>query len=413
MEQKSLVLDHTSEWRKRPINLLKVISSFVSQLTVGDDLTKISLPTEICHPFSMLEIMSHRELLCFSVLFDINKHPDDSFQRFLVVCRWLLSCLQSEQMEKKPFNAVIGEQHTAWIEHEGKENWTEFISEQVSHHPPVSAFFVRNKDENITLNSNLQFSVHFGGNHATILSSGTLSINTAFETYKMNKVAPDMNILNVVWGTKYFMWEGSIELECPETGYKFELTTKEQDPETNILNGLIKKGDEVLYEVSGICGVKTEYWKPGQEETKEELFNFENFVHPDIKYLQSDCQVAFDSLKLWKSVADPIIIDDMWEADLAKKKIEKEQREREKIRKAEGREYEGFYFENKPLEDGTPLWVFNNKESLNPQYLEKLREMVKEEEKKQRELLEEAERIRLENGGDPVDPNNQESCVIS
>jgi hypothetical protein len=41
----SLVNDHTSEWRKRPINLLKVISSFVSQLTIGDDLTRVSLPT--------------------------------------------------------------------------------------------------------------------------------------------------------------------------------------------------------------------------------------------------------------------------------------------------------------------------------------------------------------------------------
>jgi hypothetical protein len=96
----SLVNDHTSEWRKRPINLLKVVTSFVSQLTVGDDLTKISLPTgfgliqfrfrrinqlEICHPFSMLEVMSHRELVCFSVLFELNKHPEDAFERFLCV----------------------------------------------------------------------------------------------------------------------------------------------------------------------------------------------------------------------------------------------------------------------------------------------------------------------------------------
>jgi hypothetical protein len=36
----------------------------------------------------------------------------------------------------------------------------------------------------------------------------------------MNKVAPNMNINNVVWGTKYFMWEGGIELES-DTGYLF------------------------------------------------------------------------------------------------------------------------------------------------------------------------------------------------
>lgn len=69
----SLVNVHDAEWRKRKINLLNIIRSFVSQLTPGQDLTKVSLPSELCHPFSMLELIAQRELQLFHIVFDVNK----------------------------------------------------------------------------------------------------------------------------------------------------------------------------------------------------------------------------------------------------------------------------------------------------------------------------------------------------
>lgn len=129
------------EWRTRPINLLSVLRSFVSQLMPGDELTKMSFPSELCHPFSMLELISHRQLSHFSALFGVNK-AQDAEGRFLAALKWLVTLLQAEVMEKKPFNPVIGEQHICWVE-QSDDNWTEFVSEQVSHHPPISSFFVR------------------------------------------------------------------------------------------------------------------------------------------------------------------------------------------------------------------------------------------------------------------------------
>jgi hypothetical protein len=93
---------------------------------------------------------------------------------------------------------------------------------QVSHHPPISAFFMRNQKHQITVNSNLQFSVHFGGNHASIISNGGVFLQTQFENYKMSKISPNMIIQRLVWGVKYFMWDGTIEMECPTTGYDDE-----------------------------------------------------------------------------------------------------------------------------------------------------------------------------------------------
>lgn len=389
----SLVNDHTSEWRSRPVNLLKVVSSFVSQLSIGDNLTRVSLPTEICHPFSILEVISFRELTCITELYKINNYPDDPLQRFICVVRWLVSMMQQEQMEKKPFNAVIGEQHIAWIEHD-ENNWSEYISEQVSHHPPISAFFLRNKKENIILNSNLEFAVHFGGNHATIVSNGGVSLETGFESYKMNKISPNMVIQRVVWGTKYFMWDGEISMECPATGYKVEMTLSEEDENTNRLIGRIARKDEngdevIIRHLKGVTGQKTDMWKPDDEANIEELYNFDNFVAPVLHYPPPECQLLMDSLKLWKPVADPIIKDDMWEADLAKKKIEQDQRIREKAREHDGLEYKGIYFEHKKQDDGSMLWVFNQKETINPEFLESLKEQVKVQEEEARKYAEE------------------------
>jgi len=79
----------------------------------------------------------------------------------------------------------------------------------------------------------------------------------------------------------------------------------------------------------------------------------------------------------------------MWEADLAKKKIEQEQRVRERTREAAGLEYKGIYFQHEKQDDGEMLWVFNNKYCINPEYLEKLRQAVVTERNEAKRLQEE------------------------
>lgn len=48
-----------------------------------------------------------------------------------------------EQMSKKPFNPVLGEELNAWTEH-AVHGPTLLKAEQVSHHPPVSALVMGN-----------------------------------------------------------------------------------------------------------------------------------------------------------------------------------------------------------------------------------------------------------------------------
>jgi len=177
----SFAPDLTSEWRTRPINLFSVLKSFVYQLSPGQDLTRVSLPTELCYPFSALEFMAVRILECFHGLFDINNVTDPK-ERFLVATRWYLSMLregEAAHTTRKPFNPVIGEVHHAFVDYTDpanagvlpdsvkvKENpsdktagWTTFVGEQVSHHPPVMAFVIENRLRGLRLDCSAAFAV--------------------------------------------------------------------------------------------------------------------------------------------------------------------------------------------------------------------------------------------------------------
>jgi len=89
-----------AEWRTRPISILDVLKSLVSQVTPGQDITKLSLPSILCHPFSMLELLSHRELLLFHILFELDTLTNP-LDRFMVVLKWYISLIRQETMEKK------------------------------------------------------------------------------------------------------------------------------------------------------------------------------------------------------------------------------------------------------------------------------------------------------------------------
>eukprot|EP01126_Amoeba_proteus_P039364 TRINITY_DN4146_c0_g1_i3.p1 TRINITY_DN4146_c0_g1~~TRINITY_DN4146_c0_g1_i3.p1 ORF type:complete len:429 (-),score=95.12 TRINITY_DN4146_c0_g1_i3:423-1709(-) len=378
------------EWRKRPINLMQVLKSFVSQLSLGDELTKISLPAEICHPFSMLEMISFRELSFFHLLFDINKHPpEDHEARFLAVLKWLTALLQAEEMEKKPYNPVIGEQHICWVEH-SEDNWTEFISEQVSHHPPVSSFFVRNKNSNVEMHGNLKFNVRFGGNYAAVTTAGAVIINSGQETFTLDKSIPNMIIQNIVWGVKYVMWNGDITLSCEKSGYSATLSLSEVSPTHNKVEGKVFKNDQHVYDIFGQCGVLVELFPVSEDDQNSSgssdgtqgipLFVADEVTVNTISYPPVSAQIEMDSLRLWKKASDAIVKNDIPLADFEKQKVENSQRARERARKEAGLPYIAKYFENQDSTDHESAhWNFKHEVEIGPQFILGLKEQVIQE----------------------------------
>ena len=138
------------------------------------DLTRITLPTFVLEPKSMLEritnFMSHPELLL--------RIPDfeDPEKRFVEVVRFYLSgfhilppvshgssTFTDVQGVKKPLNPILGEHFTCkWKFDDGTESL--YLAEQVSHHPPMSAYFYMNPEHHIRIDGLLKPRSKFLGN---------------------------------------------------------------------------------------------------------------------------------------------------------------------------------------------------------------------------------------------------------
>eukprot|EP00834_Sanchytrium_tribonematis_P003175 NODE_115_length_18417_cov_0.666012.p7 type:complete len:354 gc:universal NODE_115_length_18417_cov_0.666012:9114-8053(-) len=146
--------------------------------SVVGDLSQVSAPSVLLNGYSMTEYskywMDHPELL--ENISELN----DPKERIVAVCKWFLSTLHgsyaSRGYEKKPYNPVLGEQYLA------KAGRCEIFTEQVSHHPPVTAFEIK-CGENLTLNGHIQPYTTFKGTHVDIVPSGRIVINVKDDVY--------------------------------------------------------------------------------------------------------------------------------------------------------------------------------------------------------------------------------------
>ncbi|GAA6042875.1 hypothetical protein JCM8097_007204 [Rhodosporidiobolus ruineniae] len=102
--------------------------------SIGKDLTKISFPVYFNEPTSMLERMA--EDMEFSECLDAAAAEQDSTKRVAFVAAFAMSNYSSTIGRiAKPFNPMLGET----FEYVDLKKKYRYISEQVSHHPPVSA----------------------------------------------------------------------------------------------------------------------------------------------------------------------------------------------------------------------------------------------------------------------------------
>ncbi|TRY86543.1 hypothetical protein DNTS_002566 [Danionella cerebrum] len=102
---------------------------------IGKDLSRVSMPAALNEPVSLLQRLC--EELEYSELLDTASHTDDPYQRMVYIAAFAISGYATAQFRNryKPFNPVLGETFECIREDRGFR----YISEQVSHHPPISA----------------------------------------------------------------------------------------------------------------------------------------------------------------------------------------------------------------------------------------------------------------------------------
>lgn len=344
MQSQQSYLDHPGDWQNRKISLLGAAKSFLSQLSIGQDLTKVSLPAAFQYPYSALELGAFRSLAHCTTLYSAD-NDTDPLQRFLNCLRWLLSATQREQFEKKPYNPILGEFHMGWVD--SKEyGTTTYLAEQVVHHPPVLAYVMENETAEMTVQGNISFGIKFHGNSVSVAGMGPnkMVLKKHNEHYDFSSVLPNLSIKNVILGTKRIYWDGEITVHCPETGYRAKMVFKEEGwSAVNTVHGTLWKNDkedDPLITFQGPCGGLIEM-KNCSTNKKEVLLDSEKVEKCNIRYPPSDAVDDRFSLKLWSDVSKAIYEDDMPKADVAKRVIEEGQRKR----RAESANFEPRFFE--------------------------------------------------------------------
>eukprot|EP01120_Amphizonella_sp_Union-15-10_P016481 TRINITY_DN8721_c0_g1_i2.p1 TRINITY_DN8721_c0_g1~~TRINITY_DN8721_c0_g1_i2.p1 ORF type:complete len:376 (-),score=42.19 TRINITY_DN8721_c0_g1_i2:20-1147(-) len=308
-------------WRQQKISLFGVASSILTQLRKGADLTRLALPSVFCEPYSILEMSAGRLMPFLPALYKVLDQ-NTSIDRMISICRWYLHCFKDVTFFKKPYNSVLGETHKCKLSYEDTE--AVFIAEQVSHHPPVSAFRVANSKLGIVIDTNIRLRPKFQGN-SVFVSSDSFSIvylEKFGEVYNLTKSVPDILIKNIILGTRVPEWTGSVSFTCEQNDLSVELNFMCKGR----VEGQIFQGDQVLYSFGGNW-IFDPIYCVGKDSSKILLFDPRSHREFKVDYPQEDIDPS-DSLVIWKDVTRGIIRNDLKSADIAKERIEREQRER-------------------------------------------------------------------------------------
>eukprot|EP01116_Phalansterium_solitarium_P014639 TRINITY_DN323_c0_g1_i1.p1 TRINITY_DN323_c0_g1~~TRINITY_DN323_c0_g1_i1.p1 ORF type:complete len:439 (-),score=194.21 TRINITY_DN323_c0_g1_i1:968-2284(-) len=360
------LVDEPGEFQERKVGVLGAAAAFISSLSIGQDMTRVSLPAIFFLPYSNLEMVASRTLGYFDFALRANRETDPE-ARLLHIVRWMLALTKKENIHKKPFNPIVGETHRCWST-SPEFGTTVFFAEQVSHHPPVSAFVIYNEQEHVRLEGNCDYGIHFHGNSASVETKGELKLTLSNgDEYVFSKILPPLMVKNVVLGTKRLVWEGRVELRS-STGLSAQFDYSEQagwTSTTNSVAGIISAAAaadaaEPLYTFEGVCGEAITLVPRSGAKARQTLLEPADSWRASrvrIEYGTSESWDALSSLRVWKEVNTPIVSNDMYAADVAKRAIEDAQR----ARRAAGTSYEPIYFRRDP---GSAFWRYTAGTSL-------------------------------------------------
>ncbi|KAJ8271456.1 hypothetical protein COCON_G00103150 [Conger conger] len=310
-----------------------LIWTLLKQVRPGMDLSKVVLPTFILEPRSFLDKLSdyyyHADLLSQAAA------EESPYCRMKQVLRWYLSGFYKKPKGlKKPYNPILGEVFRCCWLHPQTDSATFYIAEQVSHHPPISAFYVCNRKDGFCINGSILAKSKFYGNSLSAILDGKarLVFLSREEEYVISM--PYAHCKGILYGTMTLELGGKITIECEKTKYFAELEFKLKpflgsSCSVNLITGKIRSGEELLATVDGHwdgevslhekkTGHQEVLWSPTPEVRQQRLKR---------QVVQADEQWEFESERLWQHVTSAISSRDQERATQEKFVLEEAQRQ--------------------------------------------------------------------------------------
>lgn len=358
-----------------------IIMHIISQLRLGMDLTRVTLPTFILERRSLLEMFA-----------DFLGHPDyfvrigdakTSEERIQQVVKWYLTSIhvgRNGSVAKKPYNPIIGEVfHCSWRiprdfnsksqeatetsegkTAEGKKGsfiTIKFSAEQVSHHPPVSAFYFECPEKQLSINAHIWTKSKFMGMSIGVNLVGdiTLVIGGVRESYSLAMPsAYARSILTEPW----VELGGRVNISSPETGCQAVIVFHTKP----FYGGKLHR---VTAEVKNAAGTTLSRvqgeWDSVLEFTytngTQEIIDVNDIPMVCTKRLRPITQQApNESRRLWLDVSVALARGDVETATSHKRALEEQQRKDERERAARNAAFPTQLF-NSPSPDH---WVYNH-----------------------------------------------------
>ncbi|CAN7113314.1 unnamed protein product [Brassica rapa subsp. narinosa] len=185
------------------------------QKYIGSDVTSmVTLPVIIFEPMTMLQKMA--ELMEYSHLLDMADETEDPYMRMVYASSWAISVYFAFQRTWKPFNPILGETYEM-----ANYNGVNFISEQVSHHPPMSAGHAEN--EHFTYDCTSKLKTKFLGNSIDVYPVGRTRVTLKRDGVVLDLVPPLTKVHNLIFGRTWVDSPGEMIMTNMTTGDKVVL----------------------------------------------------------------------------------------------------------------------------------------------------------------------------------------------
>ncbi|KAM4617470.1 oxysterol-binding protein-related protein 5 isoform 2-T2 [Discoglossus pictus] len=319
--------------------------TLLKQMRPGMDLSRVVLPTFILEPRSFLNKLSdyyyHADILSQAAV------EDDPYCRMKQVLKWYLSGFYKKPKGiKKPYNSILGEKFRCCWFHPQTNSHTFYIAEQVSHHPPVSAFHVSNRKDGFSITGSILARSKFYGNSLSAILDGKarLTFLTREEDYIITM--PYAHCKGLLYGTMTMELGGKVTIECEKTQHTTELEFKLKpffggNETLNQISGKIKAAEEVLANLDGHWdrevyindlqnGSRDIFWNPTAEIRKQRLKRH---------IVLFEEQTEFESERLWQHVTSAINEGNQQQATDEKYVLEEAQRKATRERKESNTEW--------------------------------------------------------------------------
>ncbi|KAI5359285.1 putative oxysterol-binding protein [Septoria linicola] len=322
--------------------------------TIKGDLSTITAPPFVLANKSTTEFP--RYWIEQPELFTAPAHEQDPAKRILAVLKWFLASLKSQQYAgrqpnegvKKPLNAFLGEVFIGDCGPEDDE--THLISEQVSHHPPVTACYLWNDKHGVRAEGYTRQDIRFTGTvNITQIGHAILHLDEFNEDYLIP--LPNVKVQGILTGSPYPELQGSHSV-VSSSGYTavIDFSGKRMlgfAGEKNHMHASVyapedKKHKEAIYEVEGNWSEQFEI--KDKSGSVIDSYSVVSANTTEFRTLPLDRQDPWESRKAWQGVISAIKAGNMQGVADAKNKLESAQRELRKRSGSDEASWEALFF---------------------------------------------------------------------